>query len=732
MKALVLAEKPSVAREIARVLGCHSKNKGYLEGPRYVVTWALGHLVTLAEPEEYDDKYKTWRLEDLPMIPKQMGLKVIKESSHQFYVIKNLMKRGDLSELVIATDAGREGELVARWIMEEAKWKKPFRRLWISSQTDDAIRQGFAQLKPGAAYNNLYDSAVCRAEADWLIGLNVTRALTTKYNAQLNAGRVQTPTLAMIVQREQEIRRFIPKDYWTVRADFGDYFGDWRDKSQQGRIFEETRAEAIKTKVRKSQGRITELKVESKSEPAPLAYDLTELQRDANKRFGFSAQKTSSTLQGLYERHKLVTYPRTDSRYLTTDMVPTLPGRLKSIAIGEYAALVRPILAKPLNITKRLVDNSKVTDHHAIIPTDQFVQLSALNPDERKLYDLIVKRFIAVLYPPVKYDRITLITNVEGEEFFSRGKVINQLGWKTVYGKSMDQDGAEKDDVLPEQLLQSQKKGDLKHVKDCKIIKSQTKPPARYTEATLLTAMESPGKFIADEELRDVVKASGLGTPATRAEIIEKIINTDYVERKGQELVPTSKGIQLIELVSSELKSPELTAKWERVLSEISRGQGNKARFMEGIREYAVKIVKEVVNSDVTFKADNISRVKCSDCGKYLMTIKGKRGKMLVCPDRECGHREAAEPQLSHFRCPQCKKKMPIIEKKTGPTVRCSNCGFTEKLQDFKTNLQSARSGGKANKKLIETYSDKASIGTSLGDLLKVALHQTDTEKPQG
>lgn len=724
MKSLVLAEKPSVAREIARVLGCHTKGKGYIEGPKYVVTWALGHLVTLAEPEDYDQKYKTWRLEDLPMLPGQMKLKVIRQTSHQFHAIRNLMKRGDIGELIIATDAGREGELVARWIMEEGKWKKPFKRLWISSQTDAAIKDGFAKLKPGPAYNNLYDSAVCRAEADWLIGLNVTRALTTKYNAQLNAGRVQTPTLAMIVRREEDIKKFIPKNYWTVRADFGDYFGDWRDAAGQGRIFDQARAEALKAKTTGGKGQITELKVENKSEPAPLAYDLTELQRDANKRYGFSAQKTLSTLQGLYERHKLVTYPRTDSRYLTTDIVPTLPGRLKSVATGEYAAQVKPLLNKPLNITKRLVDDSKVTDHHAIIPTDQFVQLSALDADERKLYDLIVRRFIAVLYPPAKYDRITLVTTVGGEKFYSRGRVVKEAGWKAVYGKGQDEETEDKDDALPEQRLQAQKKGDLKQVKDCKVLKSQTKPPARYTEATLLSAMESPGKFIEDEELREALKHSGLGTPATRAEIIEKIINTDYVERRGKELVPTSKGIQLIDLVSSDLRSPELTAKWEQVLSEIARGTGNKGRFMAGIRDYTVKIVNDVTTSARTFKADNISRVKCPDCGQYMVTVKGKKGKMLVCPDRECGHRQAAEPQLSNFRCPQCKKKMVVLEKQTGRVVRCSNCGFTEKMEDFKAELQSARNGGRVNKKMIDTYSDKEAIGTNLGDLLKAALQQ--------
>ncbi|MCL2766358.1 MAG: DNA topoisomerase, partial [Peptococcaceae bacterium] len=400
MKSLILAEKPSVAREIARVLKCMGKNKGYFEGSQYVVTWALGHLVTLAEPEDYDDKYKQWNLDDLPILPQTMKLKVIRQTSHQFQVVRNLMKRGDIRDMVIATDAGREGELVARWIMVLANWKKPFKRLWISSQTDEAIKEGFANLKAGSAYNNLYNAAVCRAQADWLIGLNVTRALSCKFNAQLTAGRVQTPTLAMIVNRETEIKKFVPVDYWTVRADFGGYFGDWRDSQGKSRIFNVERAEALLNKIKGASGVIKDVRTENKSEPPPLAYDLTELQRDANKRYGFSAQKTLSILQDLYESHKLVTYPRTDSRYITTDIVPTLTPRLKSIAIGPYMELVKPLLERPLALTKRFVDNNKVSDHHAIIPTGQRLQLASLSAEEKNLYDLIARRFIAVLYPP--------------------------------------------------------------------------------------------------------------------------------------------------------------------------------------------------------------------------------------------------------------------------------------------------------------------------------------------
>lgn len=685
MKKLVLTEKPSVAREIARVLKCTNKNKGFMEGTDYVVTWALGHLVTLAEPDDYHDKYKEWRLEDLPVMPERMKLKVIKQTSHQFHVVKSLMGRKDIKELVIATDAGREGELVARWIMVLANWKKPFSRLWISSQTDNAIREGFAHLKPGADYNKLYDAAVCRAEADWLIGLNVTRALTCKFNAQLNAGRVQTPTLAMIVKREEEIKNFRPVDYWTIRADFGDYFGDWRDKSGNTRTFNLTEGEKVISKIEGKSGTVKELKTENKSELPPLAYDLTELQRDGNRRYGFSAQKTLSVLQNLYEQHKLVTYPRTDSRYITTDMVPTLPARLKGISIGPYASLVKPILGKQLSLTKRLVDNSKVTDHHAIIPTEQPLNLSALTNDEKHLYDLIVKRFISLFYPAYRYEQITLVTEVNGETFVSRGKRVIDQGWRAVSAGSAAREDSSEDQV-PEQSLTKFHKGETKLMKKSQLRRAKTKPPARYTEATLLTAMENPVKFIEDEELREAMKGSGLGTPATRAEIIEKLLHTSYIERHSKELVPTSKGMQLIQLVAEDLRSPELTAKWEQNLSDIAKGKEKKETFIKGIRKNTVQLVNNIIQDEKSvYKADNISKTKCPMCGKFMLLVNGKRGRMLSCPDRGCGYRQP------------------------------------EKQDEF-NNFRSSKKASIINQKLINQYSDQESVGSSLGDLLKEAL----------
>ena len=691
MKSLVLAEKPSVAREIARVLKCNNKQKGYIEGSQYVVTWALGHLVTLAEPDDYDVKYKQWRIEDLPMLPEKMKLKVIKQTSQQYQVVKGLMNRGDIKDLVIATDAGREGELVARWIMEQAKWKKPFKRLWISSQTDAAIQEGFAHLRAGKDYDNLYAAAVCRSEADWVIGLNVTRALSCKYNAQLSAGRVQTPTLAMIVHREDEIKKFKPVDYWTIRADFGDYFGDWRDKRNQGRIFEQARAEAILEMIKGKTGVIQDIKKEAKSEAPPLAYDLTELQRDGNRRMGWSAQKTLSVLQNLYEVHKIVTYPRTDSRYITRDIVPTLPTRLQAMQVGPYIDFIRPLLSQKIQPGKRFVDDSKVTDHHAIIPTEQRLNLSALSVDEKKLYDLIARRFIAVLYPAYRYEQTTITTMVEGEIFVSRGKVVKDLGWRALNTKAPEKDEVQEEGV-PEQTLKEQRQGDRTKVDNCRLNKSKTRPPARYTEATLLTAMESPGKFIEDEELRESMKGSGLGTPATRADIIEKLFNTFYIERQGKELLPTAKGIQVIELAPAALRSPELTAQWEQHLTDISRGKESKAKVINAIRNDAREMVRGVIADTTEYKATNVSKSKCPVCGKYMLLVNSRKGKMLVCQDRNCGHRQ--------------------------PEKENEHVGFGN-----------SKRATQMNQKLINQYSDKEEIGTNLGELLQAALAKNKSKE---
>ncbi|MEC0329286.1 DNA topoisomerase 3 [Paenibacillus macerans] len=705
MKTLVLAEKPSVAREIARVIGSRDKHKSHFEGPKYVVTWALGHLVGLAEPEDYDGKYGTWSLEDLPILPGKMKLKVLRESSHQFKAVQQLMRRQDVGELVVATDAAREGELLARWIMDMVKWNKPFKRLWISSQTDKAIKEGFASLKPGSEYERLYQSARCRAEADWMVGLNVTRALTCKFGAPLSAGRVQTPTLGMIMQRENEITRFRSEEYSVLHADFGKFEAVWRGAGGDSRIFAADQLTSLKSKLEGRTGKIVKLVKNEKAVPHPLAYDLTELQRDANRLLGFSAKQTSNVLQRLYEQHKLVTYPRTDSRYLTADMADTLKERLTSVAVGPYAPLARPLLRKALPLGKRIVDDSKVTDHHAIIPTEQTVLLNALNAEERKLYDLIVRRFISLFYPPARFDQVSVTVEVGGETLHAKGTTIKDSGWRAVYdGEAIDEDEDDREEdggaALPE-LSQ----GETVTVARCRVTPGRTQPPKRYTEAALLTQMEK----------------HGLGTPATRADIIEKLVSSDTIERQGNFLHPTGKGKQLIELAPSDLRTPELTARWEAELERIARGKGKPEPFLQGIREMAVGLVQGVKNSGATYKPHNVSNSHCPDCGTRLLEKKTKRGLLLVCPAEDCGYRRSGEKRLSNRRCPQCHKKMELKEGKAGMYVQCLSCGITEVLGKGKDNKHMNK---REQQKLVKQYSKPESIGSNLGELLKAAMEK--------
>ncbi|MEC0244103.1 DNA topoisomerase III [Paenibacillus dokdonensis] len=707
MKSLVLAEKPSVAREIARVMGSREKHKGYFEGPQYIVTWALGHLVGLAEPEDYDHKYATWNLEDLPILPATMKLKVLRETGQQFRVVQQMIKRQDVNKLIIATDAAREGELLARWILKMAHWNKPFQRLWISSQTDKAIKEGFASLRPGNQFDRLYESARCRAEADWMIGLNVTRALTVKYSAQLSAGRVQTPSLGMIMDRENEIVNFRSQEYDTLKADFGNFSANWRGKNGDARIFERQNTDSLKKKLEGQYGKITQVKKSEKVEPHPLAYDLTELQRDANRKYGFSAKQTSNVLQRLYEQYKLVTYPRTDSRYLTSDMVHTLKERLESVAIGPYATLARPLLRKNLPITKRIVDDSKVSDHHAIIPTEETVLLNQLNTEERKLYDLIVRRFISLFYPPARYDNVSVIVQVEGEQLHVKGTTIKDAGWREVYGAEVDDLSDEDNDGDTDDsssLLPELHEGDSVKLQRVHVQGGRTLPPKRYTEASLLSQMEK----------------HGLGTPATRADIIEKLINSDTIERQGNLLHPTGKGKQLIELVAPELRTPELTARWEAELEKIARGQGQPEPFLQGIRSMSKDLVTGVKNSSAGYKPHNVSNSHCPQCGTKLLEKKGKRGKMLICPSDDCGYRRSDEKRLSNRRCPQCHKKMEMKEGKAGMYVQCLSCGITETM-----NKDNKHVNKKEASKLVQQYSSQESSAVSnLGELLKAAMEQ--------
>ncbi len=705
-KILVLAEKPSVGRDLAKVLKCNQSKGAYIEGSKYVVTWALGHLVGLQDPEDYDAKYKKWSMETLPMIPKHMKLTVLKKTQKQFYEVKKQMLRNDIDEIVIATDAGREGELVARWTIEKAGVKKPLKRLWISSQTDKAILDGFKNLKPGKDYNNLYKAAVCRAEADWLVGLNVTRALTCKYNAQLSAGRVQSPTLAMIVQREEDIKNFIPKDYYTITAKAKEFSLQWVDKNNYQSTFNEEVANKTLVKVRGQEASIIDITESLKKKPSPALYDLTELQRDANKIWGYSAKQTLSIMQRLYENHKILTYPRTDSRYITTDIVATLPERLRAISIGAYRAAATNILKGKITPSKSFVDNSKVSDHHAIIPTEQSPNMSNLSSEERNIYDLVVKRFLSVMMPPFEYLQTNIVTEIAGEKFVAKGKVIKSKGWKALYDRE-DMEEPSEEDGLKDQVLPKLNIGDKLKINSVDINKGKTKPPARFNEGTLLSAMENPHKYInvSKDAAKTLNATGGLGTVATRADIIEKLFNSFSIEKRGKEIVPTSKGKQLIELVPSDLKSPLLTAKWESQLEDISKGKEDAMDFIVEMRRYSRALVEDVKVNGNKFVHENVTGAKCPKCGKYMLEVKTKTGVMNVCQDRECGHREGVS-RTTNARCPECKKKLTLKGHGEGQIYVCpgANCNFREKASQFNKRFEK---GGKVDKRDVNNYMKK-------------------------
>ena len=701
-KTLVLAEKPSVGRDLARVLGCGSKGNGYCEGREYIVTWALGHLVTLAEPEDYDKKYKSWRMEDLPMLPSRLKLVVIKQSGRQFKCVMQQMQRKDVGRIVIATDAGREGELVARWIIEKAGVRKPIKRLWISSVTDRAINEGFKALRDGRDYENLYASAAARAEADWLVGLNATRALTCKYNAQLSCGRVQTPTLAIIAKREQEIQNFVPRPFYGITAATDKFKLTWQDeKSGSYRTFDIKARDLVFEKMRGKDAGVVQADRKNKKTFAPLPYDLTELQRDANRVFGYSAKETLSIMQGLYERHKLLTYPRTDSRYISADIVGTLRDRIRSCGVGPYSKAAAKAQKGPITDKMHFVNNAKVSDHHAIIPTEQSVYLEDLSDPERKIYDLVIKRFLAVFYPPFEYKQITITAGVGDQHLAARGKVIVNQGWKEVYRNHFEEDESEEE--IAEQVLPDIQKGDTIKILRLEKTEGKTKPPAPFTEGTLLSAMENPAKYMAGES-KDLIKTigetGGLGTVATRADIIEKLHSSFLIEKKGKYIHITSKGRQLLELVPEELKTPALTAEWEQRLGAISRGLVKKEDFVNKMKSYTKTVVREIKNSDAEFRHDNITRTKCPECGKYMLEINGKKGRMLVCQDRECGHRIGIA-RASNARCPKCHKRMELRGEGEGQIFTCS-CGYREKLSAFEQRR--GNESDKVSKKEVQRF----------------------------
>lgn len=603
MKKLIVAEKPSVARDIARVLGARSRGEGYLYGDQYVITWALGHLVSLCEPGEVDERWQKWNMDDLPMLPRDIPLKVLPKTAGQFKTVSALMNSDRIDSLICATDSAREGELIFRYIYQKARCQKPVERLWISSMTDAAIRKGFQELKSDACYDALYESARCRSMADWLVGMNASRAFSLRYNAHLSIGRVQTPTLNLIVRRDLEIEAFVPQDYWEVRASFGDYEGMWINpalqddgKGAQCRATSKEQAEQVKAQVLKKTAIVAESSTEIKRIPPPQLFDLTTLQREANRKFGYSADKTLKLAQALYETHKLLTYPRTDSRYLSDDMYPKVKGTLSRLP-DPYAALVQAPEMNPNMRTKRFYDNDKISDHHAIVPTEKIPNLDALSAEERSIYDLVVRRLIAAHYPNYEYEAARIITECEGHRFRSTGNMPIAQGWRAVTG-----DGAEKQKAGKQKkedaMLPRLEKGAQRTVERVNIKANKTKPPVPHTDASILAMMENAGRDIEDEALREQMKDSGLGTPATRAAIIERLIQVGYARRAGKSLVSTEKGRKLISVVPEQISSAVTTGKWEKALSAMAGYQdadlrdAKSARFLDGIDKFSIFLVE--------------------------------------------------------------------------------------------------------------------------------------------
>lgn len=687
-KTLVIAEKPSVARDIAKTLGVSGKNEGYLTGENYVVSWAIGHLVTLAEPEAYDVKYKKWNFETLPILPDSMKLEAIKKTRSQLKVLHKLMHSREIDEIICATDSGREGELIFRYIYEITQCRKPFRRLWISSMTETAIREGFAHLQDGSHYDLLYHSARCRAEADWLVGMNASRAYTIRYGALLSIGRVQTPTLALIVEKQKEIDAFVPQDYFEVQADFEQYTGFWIDEKENTRLDLREKAEQIAARVKGQRGIASQIVKEEKRQLPPLLYDLTELQRECNRKFGFSAKKTLDIAQSLYEKRKMITYPRTDSRYLSDDMVGKIKqtlGRLKDVQ--EFSPYAAEVLAKEkLPLSKRIIDNSKVTDHHAIIPTDTRLRTDHLTPEENKVFSLVAARFLAVFYPAYVYESTKVYTKVGLDTFLSKGKTVLQEGWQAVEKALLPETRKNKTEKEEEQQLPPLTEQQPVVAKRTKVLDKKTKAPPPYTESTLLSAMENAGRFVEDEELKEQMKDSGLGTPATRAAIIERLLSVGYIMRKGKTLVPTEKGQKLIAVVPEELRSPQTTGKWEKGLSSIAKGKMTEERFLESIRRYVRFLVDDAAQhkKDVVFEAERPrgKRSRAQGLGKCPLCGKGKileNSRSYYCTEWKNGckfslWKDSTEPYGILLDAPKVKRllkgekleKIPVVLPQTG------------------------------------------------------------------
>ena len=693
MKSLILAEKPSVGRDIANALNLQQKSNGYIEGKQYIVTWALGHLVTNATPEQYNPSYKEWNLEDLPIIPKKMKTVVISKTNRQFKVVKSLILDKNVKEIIIATDAGREGELVARLILDKVGNKKPIKRLWISSVTKKAIQEGFKQLKNGNAYQNLYKAALARSEADWIVGINATRALTTKYDAQLSLGRVQTPTIQLVKSRQDEINYFKSEKYYTLSINVDGYD---LNLNQQKRYKDKKELELIEHEIKHQEGKILEVKGKNKKSYAQPLFNLTDLQQEAYKRYKMGPKETLNTLQHLYERHKLVTYPRTDSNYLTHDMVDTIQERLRAILATDYKSHVRDLMSETFSSKMHIFNNQKVSDHHAIIPTEVRPSIEQLSQREFKIYMLIAERFLENLMNPYLYEVLTIHAQLKGYHFVLKEKIPKQLGYKAL-----------KDNPSSNTLTHSFKEGQLFNVHRIDIHEHETKAPEYFNEGSLLKAMENPQNHIDlnDKKYAKTLKhTGGIGTVATRADIIEKLFNMNALESRDGKIKVTSKGKQILELSPSELTSPILTAQWEEKLMLIEKGKYNSQKFIQEMKNFTFKVVNKIKSSEQKYKHDNLTTTECPTCGKFMIKVKTKNGQMLVCQDPKCKTKKNIQ-RKTNARCPNCKKKMTLFGKGKEAVYRCV-CGHTETQSQMDKRMRE-KTNGKVSRKEMKKYINK-------------------------
>ncbi|MBU0438155.1 DNA topoisomerase III [Staphylococcus succinus] len=691
MKSLIIAEKPSVGRDIANTLNINEKRNGYFENNKYIVTWALGHLVTNATPEQYDNNYKEWKLNDLPIIPNKMKTVVISKTKKQFSTVQALINNNKVKDIIIATDAGREGELVARLILDKAHNKKPIQRLWISSVTNKAIKDGFNKLKDGKQFNNLYYAALARSEADWIVGINATRALTTKYDAQLSLGRVQTPTIQLVQLRQNEINQFQPQTYYTMNLTAGGLtFQSIKPQStHEKKVFED-----IKKAIEGQEGVIQSItKSHKKSYPQQL-FSLTDLQQEAYKRYHLGPKETLNTLQALYERHKIVTYPRTDSNYLTDDMVDTLKDRLRAIMATSLKDIAKTQMNQSFSVKQRFINNGKVSDHHAIIPTEVRPDMSQLSQRETKVYMMIAQRYLENLMPPHEYEAISIDLKVGDNIFAFKDKVTTKLGYKAIFDHQ---------DKVNEHIAHLEKDAKLK-VSRVNIEQHETTPPAYFNEGTLLKAMESPQKFfkLDDKKHNETLKETGgIGTVATRADIIEKLFNMNAIESRDGKIKVTSKGKQILELAPQKLTSPLLTAEWEEKLSLIEKGQYNPKQFIAEMKQFTNNVVNEIKESEQNYKHDNLTTTECPTCGKFMIKVKTKNGQMLVCQDPTCKTKKNVQ-RKTNARCPNCHKKMTLFGRGKDAVYRCV-CGHTETQAQMDKRHQSKKTG-KVNKKDMKKY----------------------------